>query len=534
MHWCPRFLRKGYKVSGNRTSADVGTSADVVVVGAGNAAACAALAARDSGADVIMVESAPVEERGGNSTYTAGAMRFAYATVDEYASVAGPLSEADLTSVDLGSYTEAEFYDDMFRVTEFRTDMDLCEVLVTRSRPTLQWMRTQGIRFQPSLGRQAFRVEGKFKFWGGVSCEVWGGGPGLVEALLSTAERKGVRIFYETPAIALLCDDYGVRGVRVRHRGQTHEFVAGSVVLACGGFESNAEMRARYLGANWDLAKVRGTRFNTGAGIRMALEIGAMPYGHWSGAHSVAWDQNAPAFGDLRVGDAYQKHSYPFGIVVNRNGERFIDEGADFRNYTYAKYGSAILQQPGMVAWQIFDSQVKHLLRDEYRIREVTKFQGQTLKELIDQIEGVDRARLLETIERFNKAVNRGVAFNPNIKDGKAARGLTVPKSNWANPIEVPPFEAYAVTCGITFTFGGLKIGTDASVEEASGKAIPGLFAAGELVGGLFYHNYPGGTGLTSGAVFGKIAGECASRHALQRIRKPEAGMGTRTGEQLA
>jgi len=502
--------------------------ADVIVVGAGNAAACAALAARDAGAKVIMIESAPMEARGGNTSYTAGAMRFAYRDVQDLISVVGPLSDSDLANIDFGAYTESEFFDDMFRVTEFRTDMDLCEVLVTKSRATLQWMRSQGVRFQPSLGRQAFRIEGRFKFWGGVSCEVWGGGPGLVDALLATAERKGVQIQYETPAVALLHDDDGVHGVRVRHKSVTRNLTAPAVVLACGGFESNAEMRARYLGTNWDLAKVRGTRYNTGVGIQMALDIGAMPYGHWSGAHSVAWDQNAPAFGDLRIGDAYQKHSYPLGIVVNRNGERFLDEGADFRNYTYAKYGSAILQQPGMVAWQIFDSQVKHLLRDEYRIREVTKVQAQTIEELVAQMEGVDSRRCIETIRAFNEAVDRDVPFSPNIKDGKGTRELVVPKSNWANAIEVPPFEAYAVTCGVTFTFGGLKIGTDASVEDSSGHVIPGLFAAGEIAGGLFYHNYPGGTGLTSGAVFGKIAGENAARVVGQAI-SGKAGVVTDT-----
>jgi tricarballylate dehydrogenase len=502
-------------------------AADVIVVGAGNAAACAALAARDAGADVIMLESAPEDARGGNTAYTAGAMRFAYADANELASVFGSSSDTDLAQVDFGSYTESQFFDDMFRVTEFRTDMHLCEVLVTRSRSTLEWMRTQGVRFQPSLGRQAFRVDGKFKFWGGVSCEVCGGGPGLLEALLGTAKRKGIVLLYESPAIALLHDDDGVHGVRVRHNGVTQDLRAGAVVLACGGFESNAEMRARYLGPNWDLAKVRGTRFNTGAGIQMALNIGAMPYGHWSGAHSVAWDQNAPPFGDLRVGDAFQKHSYPFGIVVNQNGDRFLDEGADFRNYTYAKYGGRILQQPGMVCWQVFDSQVRHLLRDEYRIREVTKVEGGSIEDLAAKMDGVDARRFVETVKEFNRAVSRDVQFNPNIKDGKGTVGLTTPKSNWANAIEIPPFEAYAVTCGVTFTFGGLKISTDTEVEDSFGTSIPGLYAAGELVGGLFYHNYPGGTGLTSGAVFGKIAGERAASFARQMVSR--AGVGRPT-----
>ena len=148
-------------------------------------------------------------------------------------------------------------------------------------------------------------------------------------------------------------------------------------MLACGGFEANSEWRTRYLGPGWDLAKVRGTRFNTGDGIRMALDIGASPCGNWSGCHAVQWEMNAPEFGDLAVGDQFQKHSYPFAILVNATGKRFVDEGADFRNYTYAKYGRVVLEQPGQFAWQIFDQKVKHLQRDEYSIRQITKVVGQ-------------------------------------------------------------------------------------------------------------------------------------------------------------
>lgn len=483
---------------------------DVIVVGAGNAAACAAISARNNGATVMMLEAAPRDERGGNSTYTAGAMRYAFNGVDDVLSVAPDVNPDTLENTDFGTYTEDQFFDDMFRVTQFRTDPDLCELLVKRSLPTLQWMRQQGVRFQTSHGRQAYKVDGRFRFWGGLSVEVWGGGPGLVDMLLASAEKKGIRILYETAAIRLIKENGEIVGVRVRHKGSERDLRCKVVVLACGGFESNAEMRARYLGPNWDLAKVRGTRFNTGAGIEMALAVGAMPCGHWSGAHAVGWDQNSPAFGDLAVGDAFQKHSYPFGIMVNAGGQRFVDEGADFRNYTYAKYGREILAQPGQFAWQVFDSKVHHLLRDEYRIRQITKVMADTIEALADQLEGVDRDAFLRTISTFNASVRADVPFNPNIKDGRAAE--TSPrKSHWANTIDTGPFEAYAVTCGVTFTFGGLKIGQDGQVQDTAGLPIPGLFAAGELVGGLFYHNYPGGTGLTSGAVFGKIAGEGAA-----------------------
>jgi len=496
---------------------------DVIVVGAGNAAACAALAARDDGATVLMLEAAPREERGGNSTYTAGAMRYVFNGVDDVRSVVPDLTPDVIENTDFGAYTEEDFFDDMFRVTQYRTDPVLVEILVRQSLPTLQWMRHQGVRFQTSHGRQAYKVDGRFKFWGGLSVEVWGGGPGLVDMLHASLEKKGVQVAYETNAVALITDDQGVCGVRVKQNGQTRDLHAKAVVLACGGFESNAEMRARYLGPNWDLAKVRGTRFNTGNGIRMALDIGAMPCGHWSGAHAVGWDQNAPAFGDLAVGDAFQKHSYPFGILINARGERFVDEGADFRNYTYAKYGREILNQPGQFAWQVFDAKVSHLLRDEYRIRQITKVSADTLEDLADRMDGVDREGFMRTVLEYNAAVRQEVPFNPNTKDGRSAEGISPRKSHWANTIDTGPFEAYAVTCGVTFTFGGLKINENAQVEETSGQSIPGLFAAGELVGGLFYHNYPGGTGLTSGAVFGKIAGREAAAFAKQERSRTAA-----------
>jgi tricarballylate dehydrogenase len=305
--------------------------------------------------------------------------------------------------------------------------------------------------------------------------------------------------------------------VRVRLAGKSVELKSRAVVLAAGGFQANTEWRTRYLGPGWDLARVRGTRFNTGDGLRMALDIGAMPWGNWSGCHAVGWDLNAPAFGDLSVGDGFQKHSYPFGIMLNAAGERFVDEGADFRNYTYAKYGRVILDQPHQLAWQIFDKKVLHLLRDEYRIRRVTKVHADTLEDLVQKLEGVNAEAGLATIRDYNAAVDRSTTFNPNVKDGRRTRGLKIDKTNWANTIDEPPFEAYGVTCGITFTFGGLRIDRDARVLDVDGRVIPGLCAAGELVGGLFYFNYPGGTGLMAGAVFGRIAGASAARAAVGR-----------------
>jgi tricarballylate dehydrogenase len=487
---------------------------DVIIVGGGNAALCAALSARESGAHTLVVECAPQAERGGNSRFSAGAMRVAYRGVEDLARLMPDLSDEDKAMTDFGAYPEEQFYDDLCRVTQYHTKPQLAETLVGRSFDTLTWMGGKGIRLAPIYGRQAFKIDGQFKFWGGLTVEAWGGGPGLVDALYSASARDGVEVWYASRARALLHDDNIIRGVMVTRDGKTSAVGARAVVLASGGFEASAEARARYLGPGWDLAKVRGTRFNTGDGIRMALEIGAMPYGNWSGCHAVGWDRNAPEFGDLAVGDGFQKHSYPFGIMVNARGRRFVDEGADFRNYTYAKYGRAILEQPGQFAWQVFDAKVTHLLRDEYRIKRATKVSAGTLEELAGKLEDVDAAGFLEEVCAFNAAVSRDRPFNPNIKDGRCTRGLALEKSNWANTIDTPPLEAYAVTCGITFTFGGLRIDGDAGVINTDGLPIAGLYAAGELVGGIFYFNYPGGTGLMSGAVFGRIAGAAAARFA--------------------
>jgi tricarballylate dehydrogenase len=492
------------------------SSTEVVVVGGGNAALCAALAAAECGVSVLVLERAPENEAGGNSRFTAGAFRCVYNGIDDLRALMPDLTDDEAAKSDFGAYTEEKFFDDMGRVTEYRTDPDLCEVLVKRSKETLLWMRDKGVRFVPIWGRQAYRIGGKFRFWGGLTMEAWGGGPGLVDALTKIARKNGVVIAYGGRAISLIAEDDGVKGVRAKHHGKTVEVRAKAVVLGAGGFQANAEMRTRYLGPLWELAKVRGTRFNTGDGIRMALEIGAMPTGNWSGAHAVGWDRNAPEFGDLSVGDNFQKHSYPLGVMINANGERFVDEGADFRNYTYAKYGRVILMQPGQFAWQVFDNKVIPMLRDEYRIKQVTKARADTLEELANKLVDVDASKALETLRIYNKSVTTEVPFDPNVKDGRGTRGLSIPKSNWANTIDEPPFEAYAVTCGITFTFGGLKIDTSARVIDVEGAPIPGLFAAGELVGGIFYFNYPGGTGLMNGAVFGRIAGASAGGRAAQ------------------
>jgi len=487
---------------------------DVIVVGGGNAALCAAIAASEGGARVLVLERAPFEERGGNSAYTDGKMRFAYTSQEDIVRLSEDLSEDEIANSDFGVYTEADFFDDMARITQHRCDPDLAEILVKQSNSTIHWLKRNGVRFMPNYGRQAYRVNGKFKFWGGVPIVTWGGGVGLVDALYKAAETKGVDIRYGAWVQDLVVREGRVVGVTARLDGTVQAIEARAVVLSCGGFEANTEWRTRYLGPGWDLAKVRGTKYNTGDGLAMALKIGAQPYGHWSGCHAVGWERYATDYGELAVTPNFQRHSYTFAIMVNGEGRRFVDEGADIRNYTYAKYGHAVLAQPGQYAWQVYDAKVLHLLLGEYHTKHVTKVRADTLEALADKMADVDKAQFLRTVADYNAAVRDDHPFDPNIKDGRATVGLALPKSNWALTIDTPPFEAYAITCGVTFTFGGLRINAEGQVMNTNHEPIPGLFAAGEMVGGIFYFNYPGASGLTSGSVFGRLAGGGAARFA--------------------
>lgn len=488
-------------------------SYDVVVVGGGNAAMCAALAASETGARSLVLEKAPEAWRGGNGFFTAGGFRFAFKSFDEIRAIVGDMSDEEASAMVVTPYTEDDFYDDLMRVTEDLADPDLALLVVRESQATVRWMQARGIRWIPMFGRQAYKVDGKFHFWGGLILEAVGGGPGLIDMAYQSAAKAGIEVRFENKVMRVVTDDHGrVTGVVVRTGQGLETIAAGAVVLASGGFEANVEMRTRYLGPSWDMARVRGTPYNTGDGIRMALDIGAQPWGHWSGCHSVQWDLNAPWHGDRKVGDNFQKHSYPVGIIVNAHGRRFVDEGADFRNYTYVKYGKEVIQQPRRAAFQIFDQKVVHLLREEYRIREVTKAEAGTIEELARKLE-IDVDGFVQTVREYNAAVQPG-AFNPAVKDGKGTKGITPPKSNWAQPIDTPPYLGYAVTTGITFTFGGLRITPDAQVIDCEQHPIPGLYACGELVGGLFYNNYPGGSGLMAGSVFGRIAGRSAATFA--------------------
>ncbi|SOC37574.1 FAD-dependent tricarballylate dehydrogenase TcuA [Salinicoccus kekensis] len=488
---------------------------DVVVVGTGNAALSAALSAGEDGLKVLMVEKGPKHKRGGNSFFTDGAIRTAYGDKEGLSRIIDSLSESELEKIELPEYTEEDYYGDIMKVTQEKSDPALAGHLSSKSYETILWMKEQGVEFQLNEN-QYFERDGKKVFWGGLPIKTVNKGIGLVEALFEKAEERGIDIWYESPAVSVEKTDGKISGVHVDSKEHGEVLVeCRSVILACGGFEANKEKRAKHLGPQWENAVVRGSEYNTGDGISMALEVGAAKAGQYDGCHAHTTDYNSPRTGDYsKPGDIYKKSSYPLGLIVNVEGERFVDEGLDFRNYTYAKYGKETLKQTDQKAFQIYDSQVRHLLRKEYDLEEATMIKADTVEELAEKM-GVAKENFLQTIKGYNEAVQDG-DYNPGVKDGKSTKGLDVDKTNWALKFEEGPFYAYPVTCGITFTFGAVKVNERAEALDENGEKIDGLYAAGEMVGDLFHHNYPGGSGLMSGSVFGRTAGDFVKEYLKQ------------------
>ncbi|OCK74280.1 FAD/NAD(P)-binding domain-containing protein [Lepidopterella palustris CBS 459.81] len=509
---------------------------DVIVVGSGNAGFCAAVSAKENGASkVLLLEKAPESWAGGNTTFTAGAYRTVFHGLQDVLPLVQNVTPEMADRIDMDPYTEQDFMSDLRRVTNNRGHPQLASALVKESNSTTKWLAQNGVKFQLSFNRQAYQIAGRQKFWGGLVLSVVDGGKGLTQQHQANAARKGVEVRYDSPVVSILSNDADeVTGVTVRHKsGMKFDVLTrGGVILCAGGFEANASMRTQYLGLGWDLAYVRGTPYNSGDCLRMAMnDLNANPAGDWSGCHSTCWDANAPTdSGDQKLTNQFTKSGYPLGLMFNVDGLRFVDEGVDMRNYTYAKFGREILRQPEGVAFQVWDADGASWLRsEEYADNVVEKIQAETIEELGEKLrrKGLnDSTMFVKSLREYNKAVaahrkeNPDIVFDPSKKDGLSTRssckGLQLDKTNWALPITKPPFLAVKVTCGITFTFGGLKTDheTSAVISDSAGKPIPGLYAAGEMVGGLFYGNYPGGSGLTSGAVFGRKAGRAAAERA--------------------
>jgi len=505
---------------------------DVLVIGGGNAGFSAATAAAEAGARrVVLIEKAPEDWAGGNSYFTAGAFRTVHNGTSDLLPIVNNVDTETAKLIDMEPYTEDDFQKDMDRVCLGRSDPALSKALISESNEAVKWLANNGIRYQLSFNRQAYKVNGRYKFWGGMALKTQDGGKGLIQDHQACARRHGIEVYYSTPAKRIVTSSSGtVTGVIVDHKGISTHIPTKSVILAAGGFEANPRMRAQYLGPNWDLARVRGTPFNTGEVLEYAIrDVDAKQAGNWSGCHSTCWDANAPAnSGDRLISNEFTKSGYPLGLMINTEGKRFVDEGIDMRNYTYAKFGRAIHGQPDGVAWQVWDQRVLGWLRDEeYRDERVEKVWGKTVEELAGKLAGESGLnapeRFVETVKEYNEAVYAAMAENPKrkwdpaVKDGLTTqspkRKLELAKSNWALPLDKGPFMAVKVCCGVTFTFGGLAVNPETTaVISNSGREVTGLFCVGEMLGGLFYGNYPGGSGLTSGAVFGRRAGTAAAR----------------------
>lgn len=485
---------------------------DVLVVGAGNAALTAALAALEQGARVGILEKAPKADRGGNSMFT-GHMRFAYNSVQDLVPLMSNPSEDELSRIEqtLPQLTEDDLTEMILRVTEYQSDPDMLEVHVAEAYNTVRWLAGKGHRWVPNFGPRAQFV-----------LSMDGGGHGLQERNFRYVEQGGATIHYETAASELLQDGRGaVIGVRALTPEGFTDIHARAVVLACGGFEGNAEMRARYLGPGWDVARIRGVPFNTGDGLRMALGIGAQPHGSWSTCHASPQDIEMPPFklpsSIGNGGEHMSRYMFAFSIMVNSKGQRFVDEADDLRSLTYAKMGRAIIGQPGGVAFQVMDAKVRRTGLFPPSYEKASGARADSLETLAD-ILGIDAAGLAETVRAYNAAVPKDRTASPNAYqlDGVGTTGLAIPKSNFAMTIEEPPFEGYVVRCGVTFTFGGVRVEPrTGQVQHVARRPIAGLYAAGEMVGGLFHQSYASGSGMMAGANWGRISGTNAAQAAL-------------------
>jgi tricarballylate dehydrogenase len=475
---------------------------DIIVVGGGTAALEAAISARQNGADhVVMLEKAPESEAGGNSRYTSTGWRFVHSGAAEIREFLPHVSDADFSRMRIDPYSEQHFADDLLRVTQNRIDRQLMEVLVMKSNAALHWLLDVGIHFGPASSSRM--IDGVHYFEPGCALTARGGEGAQFLEWLEIGKRWKIDHRYNSMVTAINGNARRVEGVTVLDLDGEYDLEAQAVILCSGGFQSDPQMRARYLGRNSDFMKVRGSRHNTGEVLMMALDLGAKPAGQWLGAHASPIDANAPS---VEMPSKTIRYSYVLGITVNALGARFFDEGEAESVYTYAKTGWAVQDQPGGIAYQIFDRKLFPYLRSVYG--DASVFEAATIAELAQKI-GVQAELLERTVADYNAAVRDDIEFKPRQRDGKCTVGITPPKSNWATKIAMPPFRAYPVAGGITFTFGGIAVTPNAQVLNRVNQPIAGLYASGDILG-LFFHNYPSFSGQTRNAVFSRLAAEHA------------------------
>lgn len=465
-----------------RIDETAGRRHDVLVIGGGNAALCAAISARRAGASVLVLEAAPPFYRGGNTRHTRN-MRCAHDSATETLS---------------GPYTEDEFWEDLKRVTQGRTDEELARHMIAQSKEMLTWIVDQGVRFQPSLG-------GTLSL-GRTNSFFLGGGRAMLNALYATAEQLGVEIRYDAEVIGLDIENGMFLSATVREKTGTSQVRAGALVAASGGFEANIDWLKQGWGEIAGNFLIRGTPYNRGTILRILIDNDIQQIGDVTQCHAVAIDARAPKFDG---GIITRLDCVIYGIVVNKNCERFYDEGEDIWPKRYAIWGRLVAAQPDQIAYIIFDARSLELFMPSL----FPPIKGDSIADLAGQL-GLDPEKLTDTVATFNNAVQPGT-FDPDNYDDCTTAGLTPPKTHWARKIEQGPFYAYPVRPGITFTYLGVKVNKEARMIMSDGKPAANMFAAGEIMAGnVLGQGYAAGIGMTIGSVFGRAAGRGAAKHA--------------------